>query len=138
MEIKMCECGSPMSYFEEETYGKCGACHQKEQKNLLQKQVEASRRIAEERKERERLEKEQKEAEQRAVIEHVLKNAIGKTIEDAKVEQWTDALGDEARRVTLYFTDGSSMDFSQEEIADGCRGYYDYYYYLGIDYTEKW
>ena len=138
MNIKMCECESPMSYFEEENFGKCGACHQKDTQMEMQRQAEEARKREEERLERERLGKEQKLKESRERIKNILKYAVGKTIEDVEIGQWSHDYDDEAKAVTLYFTDGSNMSFSQEEAAVGCRGCYDYYHYLDIDFSESW
>lgn len=136
MMTTTCQCGSPMSYFEEENYQKCGACHQKETEEKRIKEQEEIKRKQEERKAQEQREKEKKEAEQRSIIEETLKKAVGKTIREVSVTQWTDAMGEEARVALLRFTDDTSLEFAQEEYADGCRGSYDYYHYLAIEFND--
>jgi hypothetical protein len=126
-----------MSYFEEENYQKCGACHQNESAEKRAKAMADFKRKEEERKAREKREKDRKIAEQRSSIEDKLKKAVGKTISDVSVDEWTNAPGEEAKAVELLFTDGTSMEFAREEYADGCMGYYDYYYYLEIHYNDK-
>jgi vacuolar-type H+-ATPase subunit I/STV1 len=137
MEIQLCSCGSPMSFYEQEKFSKCGACYNEEKKAERQKQIEEEKRKQEEKVQQEKLERERKQNEQRAPIREKLKKIIGKTVESVFVNEWTDALGEEAKSVMLRFTDGSTIDFTQEKHADGCMGHYDYYHYLEIEYDEN-
>jgi hypothetical protein len=134
MTATICQCGSPMSYFEEENYQKCGACHQKETKEAREKeQVEANRK-EEERKAREEREAQEKRAKQRTLITDTLKKAAGKTISRASVIEWTDVLGDqEAESIELIFTDESTLRVGMEHYSyDG-----DSYRFMEIACTSK-
>jgi hypothetical protein len=47
-KVEFCVCGSPMSNYEKEHYGKCTACHQKDMEEQARKrQLEEEKRRAE-------------------------------------------------------------------------------------------
>jgi len=128
--ISFCNCGSAMSTFESQRFGKCGACNERE---LAKK----SRERALAQQEAERVKKEQEKQKRQRQIDYIvqrLQKMKGKTIEDVALDEITDAGGIEAESVTLKFKDGTSATFSRGEFADGCRGCYDYYYYLDYHY----
>lgn len=134
MQNVTCVCGSPMSFFETEQYRKCGGCHQEEENQKAEQKSAQAKRQEEERILQEKLKKEAKIANQKAIHEERLQKIVGKTIERVAIKEWTDAGGVEPQLVELLFTDGTRIEFSQEEFADGCRGSYDYYPYLEVIY----
>ncbi len=135
MEIKYCKCGSPMSAYEVERFGRCGGC----QENIRNEELLAEIKEDEERKEQERLKKLKEEEEKMARLQaqkdyfnEKLKSLEGKVITSAVVTEWTDAMGIQPKEIQVTFDDGTSAYFTQEEVSDGCMGHYDYYQYLGI------
>ncbi|MFF2531390.1 hypothetical protein ACFVS2_21020 [Brevibacillus sp. NPDC058079] len=133
-QVSFCSCGSPMSTFEVEHYRKCTSCHTNEQE-FVRKEAAEKKELEEADKERmkkeEKERKERKEREQQNRITSMLQQLEGKTIERVTPIKWTTILDSiEAEAVEILCTDGSTATFSMEELADGCRGCYDYYHYL--------
>ncbi len=136
----ICKCGVQMGVYEQETYGVCGYCHttkKKEERDLAAKETKK-------RKEEQRLEKLEYErlvkleVARRKEVDRKIHNDYllalrGKIIENAYVQEWVTILGEETpNAVVLECTDGTTVRFERECMSDGCRGQYDYYYYLGI------
>ncbi len=140
-----CLCGREMSEYEQTKYGSCGFCAEMEASRLFEEKQAEQKRLAEKR-EQERIEQERLKKQEAERKKEVHKQAFrdlllmlkGKTIEDAYVQEWTEASGEpNPHTVVLSFTDGTEFTVCRECYADGCMGHYDYYYYLGITLSEE-
>lgn len=62
---------------------------------------------------------------------------IGKRIQQATIEEWTEAGGQEAKTIQLIFEDGTSLQLSQQEHREGDLSSYEMLPYLEVCFTQN-
>lgn len=130
-QIEFCTCGSPMSNYEKEHYGKCTACHQKDMEEQTRK-----RQLEEEKR---RAEIKAKRQEALAELNRQLAQLRGKTIQEAVVDSWkvighSESTDVEATSISITCTDGTEACFSLGD--HGCCEDYEYFIDIGVFVPE--
>ena len=85
-KVEFCVCGSPMSIFEKDHYGKCTGCHQADEEEAAEEKKRQRQGEEEERK----AAIQAKRLKAVASINRQLALLQGKTIQEAVVDSWSE------------------------------------------------
>lgn len=123
--VMYCGCGSPVSDYEKEKFGKCTACDIKEKEYLREKAL----REKQEREEAERQKKQLALKETKDQIVKMISSLQGKTIQDVDVTEWS---ADDVKSIRVTCTDETYLDIELDERNTSCSCHPEYEYYLDV------